>query len=157
MIRALLRAAALVLVATLVTVAPALGDPPEATAAQSVGGDLRSEYPLHDAKQCCSASPAPAAVVHQPGPGPGGRVDGDGGLRLWVLAIALASCLALAWFVHSRPETIPRIDLSRAAAIAGAVPRAVREIDAGGPRGAWHRRQPFHRCRAGGPEGGAEG
>ena len=85
MIRALLRAAALVLVATLVTVAPVLGEPADAAAAQGVGGDLRSEYPLHDAKQCCSASPAPAAVVHQPGPGPGGRVDGDGGLTLWVL------------------------------------------------------------------------
>ena len=140
--------------------------PSDAAAAQGVGGDLRSEYPLHDAKQCCSASPAPAAVVHQPGGGPDGRVDGEGGLPLWVLAIALASCLALAWFVHSRPETIPRIDLSRAAAIAGAVPRAVRGIDfsrvTGARRrrpegGAWHRRQPFHRGRAGGPEGGAEG
>ena len=78
MIRALLRAAALVLVAALVIGAPALGDPATPLAAQGAGGDLRSEYPLHDAKECCSSSPAPAAVVHQPGPGPDGGVDGDG-------------------------------------------------------------------------------
>jgi cell division inhibitor SepF len=129
MIPALLRAAALVLVATLVAVAPVLGEPSDAAAAQGVGGDLRSEYPLRDAKRCCSSSPAPAATVHQPGPN--GSVDGEGGLTLWMLAIALASCLALAWLVRSRPEEIPRVDLSRAAAIAGAIPRAVRGVDFG--------------------------
>ena len=126
---ALHRAAALVLVATMVAVVPVLGEPSDAAATQGVGGDLRSEYPLHDAKQCCSSSPAPAATVHQPGPD--GSVDGDGGSTLWMLAIALASCLALAWLVRSRPEEIPRVDLSRAAAIAGAIPRAVRGVDFG--------------------------
>jgi len=128
MIVAALRAG-LVLLAALLLASPAIGDPGGGAATPSVGGDLRSEYPLHDSKQCCSSAPAPAAAIHQPGAGVDGQVDDGGGLTLWLLALALASCLGLAWFVHSRPETIPRVDLSRAGAIAGAVPQAVRRID----------------------------
>jgi FtsZ-interacting cell division protein YlmF len=135
--------------AALAVGAPASGDRESTGNSPNGASDLRSEYPLRDQKQCCSAEPTQAAAtVKAPPPGPQG--EGDRGVPLWpLLLIALAGWIALAFllgaFVRAEPSRLAasvaavpraiwRVDLRPVATAASAVPRAIRGIDLGTAR-----------------------
>jgi hypothetical protein len=87
--------------AALALAAPALGDSGGGDNSANASSELQREYPLHEPRQCCSASPTPAAGAVEPAASAGADGDDDGANGLPAAAlvlVALFAALAL-WLV----------------------------------------------------------